>query len=126
MLQKHQASIVVLLIVCLSLVFGCSGMQLAGPDDSEELARDKAYMAARKEFALTLQKYNDYYDKASPETQAEWKEKIDPLFKSVDKALKGWKLALDNDWGDAGQEQKYMDLKANLLILLVDVFGVED
>lgn len=108
------------------LFFSCQGMQLGGPDDSPQLKQKKAYMAARKEFALTLEKYNDYYDKASAEQQSRWKENIDPVFKQVDTALKAWKLAIDNNWDPAAQEQKYLDMKSDLLLLLVEVFGVEE
>lgn len=96
---------------------------LAGVNDSPQLKEKKTYMTARKEFALTLEKYNVYYNKADLETQAEWKKDIDPWFNKVNKALAAWKLAINNDWDPASQSEKYLDLKSELLILLVDVFG---
>lgn len=117
------------LLVLISFVFlliGCGGLQLGGPEDSEQLKQEKAYMAARKEFALTLQKYNDYYATADEETKAKWKKDIDPVFRQVDKALDGWKLAIDNDWDPAVQEQTFLKLKSDLIILLVDVFTKEE
>jgi len=107
-------------------MFSCAGMQLGAPDDTPELTNKKAYTVARKEFALTLKKYNDYYDKADAETQAKWKEEVDPLFKTADKALDGWQLAIDNNWDAAGNESKYLEMKSELLIMLVGVFGITE
>jgi L-ribulose-5-phosphate 3-epimerase UlaE len=96
---------------------------LGASDDSPELRSKKAYMAAVKEFALTLQKYNTYYDQADEATQAKWKENIDPAFKQVDLALAAWKLAMDNNFDPAANEQAYLQLKADLLVLLLNVFN---
>lgn len=115
-----------IMMLMVPFFYGCSGLQLGQPDEPEIVKQKKAYAAARKEFALTLQKYNQYYDRASPEQQAEWKENIDPWFKKVDTALDAWKLAIDNNWDPAAQEQKYLDMKSDLLLLLVDVFGVKE
>ena len=51
---------ILVIVLCLPFLFAsCTAMQLGGEEDSELLKQKKAYMAARKEFALTLQKYND-------------------------------------------------------------------
>lgn len=115
---------IILLLAVLYLVVGCSMFQVAGEKDSPELKRDKEYLAARKEFALTLQDYNDHYAVAPVLTQQKWKAEIDPVFKKVDKALDSWKLAIDKGFDPASQEQLYLKLKSELLFLLVDVFGV--
>lgn len=129
-MRPSKALLLIFSFCCMMLLLpflvNCSGLQLGGPDDPPELKQKKAYMAARKEFALTLKQYNDYYDRASPETQAKWKSEIDPMFKKVNTALDAWKLAIDNNWQPDSQEQKYLDLKSDLLLLLVDVFGVKE
>ncbi len=116
--------VLVTMLVMPLLFISCAS--LGGPTDSPELVAKKSYMAARKEFALTLQKYNTYYDAASDSTKAKWKENIDPLFKAADKGLDGWKLAIDMDMDPASQEQAYLRLKSELLIMLVEVFGVKE
>lgn len=123
----YQLTLVVALLFafCLPvLLSGCAA--LGGKDDSPELKQQKTYMQARKEFALTAKKYNEYYDKADAATQAKWKKDIDPWFLKVDKALDAWKLAIDQGWDPSAQEEKYLDLKSDLLILLVDVFGIKE
>lgn len=119
-MKKNIAFVLVMLLSV--TMMGCPGMQIGGENDTPEQKQAKAYMAARKEFALTLQKYNDYYATAGMETQVKWKEKIDPMFRQVDKALDGWMLAIDNNWDPAVQEQTFLKLKSDLIILLVDVF----
>lgn len=120
-----RRTIVPILLLVLFVFASCAGMQMGGADDSPQLKQEKAYLAARKEFALTLKKYNDYYDRANAATQAKWKEQIDPLFKKTDKALKAWKLAIDQDFDATSQEQFYLDMKGELFMLLVDVFVEE-
>lgn len=124
--HKMRINFLVLLSFMLLLLFGCSGLQLGAPDDPPELKQDKAYMAAVKEYALTVKKYNQYYEAADPETQAKWKKDIDPTVLKVKKALDAWKLAIDNNWDPATQEQTFLSLKADLIILLVDVFTKEE
>lgn len=128
--RKNYNAMLFMVVVLVSLlvlpVLFISCATLGGPDDSPELAAKKAYMAARKEFALTLQKYNTYYKAASDSTKAKWKEDIDPLFKAADKGLDGWKLAIDLDMDPASQEEAYLRLKSELLIMLVDVFGIKE
>ncbi len=116
------------LFLCVLIAFvltGCGALQLGAPDDPPELKRQKAYMAARKEFALTLKQYNDHYDITPAATQAIWREKYDPLFDDVDDALTSWKMALDKGFDPDSQEQLYLDLKSKLLLELVNVFGKE-
>jgi len=120
-----RRTIVPILLLVLFVFVSCSGMQLGAPDDSPKLKQEKAYLAARKEFALTLKKYNDYYDRTDAATKAKWKEQIDPLFQKTDKALKAWKLAIDEGFDATSQEQFYLDMKGELFMLLVDVFNLE-
>ncbi len=119
-----KRKIAILLIAVFYLAVGCSMFQVAGEQDSPELKRDKEYLAARKEFALTLQDYNKHYAVAPVLTQQKWKAEIDPKFRTVDKALDSWKLAIDKGFDPASQEQLYLQLKSELLFMLVDVFGV--
>ncbi len=116
------------LFLCVLFAFvltGCLG-QLAGPEDSPELAMKKKYLAARKEYAQTAKKYNDHYRISPVATQQIWKEKIDPWFLQVDTALKSWKMAIDEGFDPDSQERLYLDLKAKLFVLLIDVFGVRE
>ena len=119
--MKKILTPILILFFILPLI-SCPGMQIGGGTDTPEQKQAKAYLAARKEFALTLQKYNDYYAQESEENKAKWKENIDPMFRQVDKALDAWKLSIDNNWDPAVQEQTFLRLKSDLIILLVDVF----
>ena len=67
-------------------------------------------MTARKEFALSLEKYNDYYAKATPEVQAKWQVEIDPYFREGNAALNAWKQAIDNSQDPASQEQLFLSI----------------
>lgn len=118
--MKRNFRIFIALFVIVFLT-GCAGWQLGGPEDSVALKQDKAYMAAVKEFALTLQDYNRHYALADAETKAEWKAKYTPLFHEANTALGDWKTALDNNWDSLATEQVYLSLKARLLVLLLDV-----
>lgn len=122
---QYRKRLLFLFVLIAFLLTGCAGM-LAGPEDSPELARKKQYLAARKEFALAVKKYNDHYEIAPVATQEIWNKKIDPVVLKVDKALKSWKLAIDQGFDPDSQEQLYLALKAELFMLLVDVIGVEE
>ena len=123
--RKSLITVIALFVMALFMfpMLFASCANLAGVNDSPQLKEKKTYMTARKEFALTLEKYNLYYSRAEAATQAEWKKDVDPWFHKVNKALDAWKMAIDNDWDPASQEEKFLDLKSELLILLVDVFG---
>lgn len=123
--MKRICIVFPLLIIFLAMA-GCGLIPIAGEEDPPELIRDKEYMTARKEFALTLQMYNDYYARADDATKAKWKKNIDPLFKKADKALDSWKMAIDQGFTPDSQEQLYLTLKSDLLLALVEVFGVKE
>lgn len=120
--MKRNFRIFIVMFLALSLM-SCAGFQLGGEDDTPALKQKKAYMAAVKEYALTLQKYNVYYDSADEATKADWKKNIDPVFKQVNNGLMAWKLALDNDFDATANEQAYLKLKGDLFIMLVTVFN---
>lgn len=124
LLTKTIALLLIFGFVFMVMLAGCAS--LAGKDDSPQLKEKKTYMTARKEFALTIEKYNVYYAGADSEIQAEWKVNIDPLFMQVNKALSAWKMAIDNNWDPTGSEAQFLRLKSELLIYLVDVFGVKE
>ena len=120
-IYKHQVVLFLILLLAMFMCVSCAS--LAGKDDSPELREKKTYMTARKEFALSLEKYNDYYAKATPEVQAKWQVEIDPYFREGNAALNAWKQAIDNSQDPASQEQLFLSIKSKLLKLLVDVYG---
>jgi len=122
MLHRNLKTIIALLLA-FSLA-ACAGTSLMGPDDTPELGRKKAYMVARKEFAQTLQRYNDHYARADAETKAKWKKDIDPKWAPVEKALDAWEIAITDDIDPAAKEQMYLDLKTEFFRLLLSI-GVE-
>jgi len=111
----------IMLVVFMSLFLSCA--MLAGKDDPPELVEKKTYMTARKEFALSLEKYNLYFAQATSDVQAKWRVNIDPYFREGNAALNAWKQAIDNSQDPASQEQLFLSIKAKLLRLLVDVYG---
>ncbi len=82
-------------------------------------------MVALKEFTQTLTSYNDFYASASVETKAEWKENIDPWFRTTNKALIAWKVAIDDNLNPQAEEQAFLEVKRELLILLLGI-GMEE
>jgi hypothetical protein len=97
-----------MLVIALVVISACVG-----------LTPKHDYMTSRREFTLTLTKYNDWYDVQTPEKQAEWKAKFDPLFIAADDALKTWKTALDSGTTSPAAEQRYLKMKGDLLAMLV-------
>ena len=123
-MYRKLTAISVLFLFLLAFVAGCPA--LYGVEDSPVLKQKKSYMQARKEFAMTLEKYNDYSSKAMAEQQVKWKVTIDPLFRTADQGLDAWKLAIDDNISPGAQEQLYLSLKSKLFFYLVEVFGVEE
>lgn len=82
------------------------------------LTNEGRYYTALKWYNDNLETYLQSYRTASPATQAEWKQKIDPVFKVGDSILKEWKNVLGS--GSAGtQEDLWNKARAQILGMLV-------
>jgi hypothetical protein len=88
------------------------------------LTHEAKYLEALTWYNDNLEIYLGHYRQASPETQAEWKEKYHPIFIAGDQALRSWKLALPA--GDAVEKEKvWMEAKRQILASLVSLGFVE-
>ena len=103
-----------LLLVIISLVITMTSCYTVTGD----LTSKQIYLAADREFTLTLKQYNDWYDLQSPEVKAKWKLKIDPLFVIGSSVLDNWKMAIDAGGTGEVQEQELLKLKSQILHLM--------
>ena len=113
-MTKAYRSLFFLFLLALVVVPSCATTSLDTPE--------KVYMTALDEFTASITKYNAYYDMATAETKAEWKETIDPIIKDANHALDLWGLVLEgksNDTPDA-VKYRYLALKTELLKLLTE------
>jgi len=84
------------------------------------LTPHQIYLAADREFTLTLKQYNDWYDMQSPETQTVWKTKIDPLFIIGSATLDNWKMVLKSGGSGEVQEEELLKLKSQILHMMYE------
>jgi len=87
------------------------------------LSPKQQYLAARIEFNTMQKQYLDYYDKATPVQQTNWKVKVDPIFAKAEIALDIWGVAVKDGISADTQQQKFLDLKNQLIDTLVEVFN---
>lgn len=84
------------------------------------LTPKQVYLAADREFTLTLKQYNDWYELQSPEVKDKWKMKIDPLFLIGSSTLDNWKMVLDAGGNGDIQEEELLKLKSQILHLMFE------
>jgi len=94
---------------------------------STGLTEEQAYLAASREFTLSLSKYNDWYDMQSPEVQAKWKEELDPLFLTGNAVLNSWKMKIKAGEVGTMEEQELLRIKSEILHKMYEagIFGKE-
>jgi hypothetical protein len=105
-----------LLLVIISLVITMTSCYTANGN----LTPSQIYLAADREFTLTLKQYNDWYDMQSPETQEVWKLKIDPLFVVGSSTLDNWKMVLKAGGSGEIQEEELLKLKSQILHMMYE------
>ena len=76
------------------------------------------YSAALEVFDDAVEGYVVYYNLADPETQANWKQDIDPKILTAGKALETWGLAVKQHEPAADKYEQYIALKRNLFALM--------
>jgi len=87
------------------------------------LTPKQQYLTARIEFNTVQKQYLDYYDNATIEQQAKWKESIDPYFAKAESALDVWGLAVKDGVATGEHLSNYMSLKNDLIDALNEVYG---
>ena len=111
-----KAFIYTVLIVAVLLAAGCyNGKNLQiGAETPKQV-----YLKAHMTFNGLLTDYIADKRAAPPELQKEWTEKIDPYFEQASLALKAWGITVMNDTPSYNQQLSYMDIKNQLLDLLL-------
>ena len=115
--RKIRKSESVIGLVCLTmflfLIAGCAAWKISP---------EHTYLKALRHFNNTVETYEEHYQAQIPETQAKWKEQIDPLTKLASSALDTWRDAISDPQVEINYRQKLSDLiRALLTIGVVEV-----
>ena len=86
---------------------------------------EKAYLGAREQFNLEVERYLTRFDAASEEDRAIYREEIDPYIFQAGEALEVWGLAIRLKNGDGSEMDQYLDAKDSMIDALVKIYGEE-
>jgi hypothetical protein len=112
-MKKAFCSIAV--IVTLAIIVGCAGLDPATTPETPQ----EVYLKARMTFNGLLADYVTQKRAATVENKAKWTENIDPLFEAGAQALNAWGTALDAEANTYSQQKAYLEIKNQLLALLM-------
>jgi hypothetical protein len=82
---------------------------------------DKAYLASLEQYNAEVKRYEAYYQAATEENQAIYREEIDPLILQAGAALDAWGLARNIGNADAEMEG-YLEAKNKMIDALVALY----
>lgn len=105
--MRRRLQLTVLAIVSLLVLSSC----IFGLTNRVALSPEQRYAEAVVAFNAIYETYLDEYDAAKPETQAEWKKRIDPLMADASNALRAWGLALRQGLSPSVKEELFLALK---------------
>lgn len=114
-----------LVIVCAFLFIGIFGC-VSTPDTPQTMEERQskaldAYLVARAQLNDFMQSYSTYKFALSPEQQLEIGEKVVPKFERADDILDTWQSVVLSGGLGYGNEQIWLQMKKDLVLLLVEV-----
>jgi hypothetical protein len=86
----------------------------------------QAYNQANAHFTGIAEQYETYYQLQEPEDQVRWQEKFDPVFDRGDKVLTNWRNILNADADPSAQQQAYMTIKNEIILILFELSAPEE
>ena len=85
-MRKFKVQLAICMVSFLVLLAGCAGMAIEN--------QYRAYLTVDQEFTTLLEQFEIWYQAATPEQQAEWRDTIDPLFIRADTLLDQYRMVL--------------------------------
>lgn len=108
--------LLIIMVFILALFSAC------GPKNiPEELTEKDTYLNARMAFNEIVSKYLIYYGDADPEKQAKWKKNVDPKIRMAESTLDAWGTALKLGKPHENDQELWLDLKDELLEVLLEI-----
>jgi hypothetical protein len=114
-----------LAVICALLFVGIVGC--VTPPDAPQTMEERqskaldAYLVARAQLNDFMQSYSTYKFALSPEQQLEIGEKVVPKFERADDVLDAWQSVVLSGGLGYGNEQIWLQIKKDLVLLLVEV-----
>ena len=112
---KSKFKMVVVAIVAIFAIAACAGMPVT---------MKGKYALALEEFTAIVTSYNVQYAAQTPETKANWKANIDPIFQKASLALDAWGAVIGTG-AEVDKQAAYTQAFSQLKTLLITLKIIE-